>query len=52
MMLLFGTVDDNDSFGFSHKAEFKPPLCVHITINIEAESLHITDKVLEICWNS
>ena len=42
-------VDDEDFFEFSHKAKFKSPLCVHITIDTEAESLHTTDTGLKIC---
>ena len=41
-------VDDE----FSRKTGFKPPLCVHISIDTEAESLQTLTAVLEICWNS
>ena len=34
-------VDDEGSFEFSHKTGFKPPLCVHISIDTEAESLSL-----------
>ena len=43
------TVDDEVSFGFSPKTEFKSPLCVDIAIDTEAELLHVTATVLEIC---
>ena len=44
-------VDDEGLFEFSNKAAFKSPLCVHITIDTEAESLHTTATVSEKCWN-
>ena len=43
------TVDDEGSVEFSPNTDLRSPLCVHITIDTEAESLHTTATVFEIC---